>query len=827
MLQQTKKKIVKITGGIFLGLFVLLALVLTGLQMYVNNNNASFVKLVNEKLNEAIDGDVSVSDVDINVWRHFPNIDVRVHNIDIKDSLYKQSVIRLKYLSTRINVLKLISKEVDIHNLYLENGIIHFVTDKNGYQNNYFLKKKGGDKKKKSNGTFFDEVAMKNIQLITEDAIKKKWIGVRVNDLHANIDYNDSIATIDLEEDVLIRGLGFNLEKGYFLRGKTVKADWRIRFNTSTKQLSFDDTPVAIGPTQFHIKGDFLIADTLTSHFKLLVKADEIDYREAASLVSTNIQSKINLVRLSRPLALSAALEGPMAFRTIPLVNVQWVVKDNQLVTPVLTLDECNFTGSYTNERNKEYPRTDDNAEVVLKDLTAQWGGISLQANNNTIVTNLVHPVLQFDVSSTTTLAALDEKLGLTTLHFQSGGALLNLQYNGPLGVDPAMLQYLSGNLVIKDAQVKYTPRDLTFSNCNGEVIFSQTDLLVRNLQCDLNTNHFKVDVAGDNLNVLVANSIPGKASLLCSVFTPDLDLNDFKVLFQSRQQAAARKPSKGGAAKPAVQIDDVLQNGTLNMNLKANAVHMNKFKATNVEALLGFTNNDIDIAKVSLQHADGRLNIKANIHQVNNNYHEATTNLLLDNINVQKLFFAFDDFGMQSLRSRNLKGVLDMKGNLKVGIDSKGNLLTKTMLGNMHFSLKKAELNDFKPLTDIQKIAFKNRGLDNIEFAELKDSLEFKRGDVYVHRMEIESSAITAFVEGIYSFGNNTDLSIQVPLSNFKKRSDDYEVKNKGAKRKGGASIYLRAKDDGNGGVKVGLDLFNKFRDNDYKERFYDKPSQ
>ena len=220
-----------------------------------------------------------------------------------------------------------------------------------------------------------------------------------------------------------------------------------------------------------------------------------------------------------------------MAFRTIPIVTVQWIVKNNQLITPVLTLDTCAFTGSFTNERNKAYPRTDDNSEIQLTKLAASWGGIKLVANTNTIVTNLVHPILQFDLSSTTTLAALDDKLGLATLHFNSGDAVLNLQYNGPLGTDPSRLQYLSGNLLIKNAEVNYAPRNLTFSKCFGEVIFSQSNLLVRNLQCDLNTNHFKVEVAGNNVNVLAGGNQPGKASLVCSVFTPDLDLSDFKNL--------------------------------------------------------------------------------------------------------------------------------------------------------------------------------------------------------------------------------------------------------------------------------------------------------
>jgi hypothetical protein len=219
--------------------------------------------------------------------------------------------------------------------------------------------------------------------------------------------------------------------------------------------------------------------------------------------------------------------------------------------------------------------------------------------------------------------------------------------------------------------------------------------------------------------------------------------------------------------------------------------------------------------------HADGKLTMDAKVHQVNEHYNDASANINLENINVQKLFYAFDNFGMQSLNSTNLHGNLNATGNLKLGIDEKGNLIKSSTLGKLQFSLKKGALIGFKPLLDMQKIIFKNRDLSTIEFAELKDSLKIKGEEVYIPRMEIESSAFTFFVEGIYSFGNNTDISIQVPLSNLKKRDDDYVVKNKGANRKAGASIYLRAKGQEDGSVKIGLDLFKKFRSDDYKEKF------
>ena len=77
---------------------------------------------------------------------------------------------------------------------------------------------------------------------------------------------------------------------------------------------------------------------------------------------------------------------------------------------------------------------------------------------------------------------------------------------------------------------------------------------------------------------------------------------------------------------------------------------------------------------------------------------------------------------------------------------------------------------------------------------------------------MEIQSSVLTMFVEGIYSQKGNTDISIQVPLSNLKKRDSSYTPENIGVDKKGGKSIYLRGRPGPDGDIKFNIDLFKKY---------------
>ena len=79
--------------------------------------------------------------------------------------------------------------------------------------------------------------------------------------------------------------------------------------------------------------------------------------------------------------------------------------------------------------------------------------------------------------------------------------------------------------------------------------------------------------------------------------------------------------------------------------------------------------------------------------------------------------------------------------------------------------------------------------------------------------RMEVESTLLTMFIEGRYDLKDSTDLSIQVPLSNLKKRDQDFAPENVGTDSKAGASVYLRVRPDKNGKTAITYDPFKKLR--------------
>ena len=140
----------------------------------------------------------------------------------------------------------------------------------------------------------------------------------------------------------------------------------------------------------------------------------------------------------------------------------------------------------------------------------------------------------------------------------------------------------------------------------------------------------------------------------------------------------------------------------------------------------------------------------------------------------------------------------------------NKATLIDDDLIGFVKFNLSNGQLIDFEPVQKIQETVFKSRNFSDIHFADLHDLLEIKGQNIVINRMEIRSSVLTMFVEGVYNTKSGPDLSIQVPLSNLK-ASKDSVLQNKGIFSKTGVSARLRAQRGDDGKLKISWDPFNK----------------
>jgi hypothetical protein len=301
------------------------------------------------------------------------------------------------------------------------------------------------------------------------------------------------------------------------------------------------------------------------------------------------------------------------------------------------------------------------------------------------------------------------------------------------------------------------------------------------------------------------------------NVNAPSLNLD----LFKSSKGGIVTKeksPSQKKAAQKNITrvVNQIIDNTATEINLTAGIVKSQRFKATDVKGVVSLSGDFIRFNNVNMKTSGGTFSLNGGITSLQRPPYEINISASINNADVSSLFYSFDNFQQKAVTHEDVKGVLSTSVNFNAQLKKDYSIDPSTMKGSIKLNLTKGALLNFTSLDEISKFIFKDRDFNNIEFAQIKGTLTVHGQQLELSRMEIQSSVVALFIQGVYGFNSGTDISIQIPLSNLKKRDTDFKPENIGTDINLGPSIFLRAVDGANGKIQIKYDPFKNY----YKEK-------
>ena len=445
---------------------------------------------------------------------------------------------------------------------------------------------------------------------------------------------------------------------------------------------------------------------------------------------------------------------------------------------------------------------TDENSAVNVFGLTATLAGVPLRADTIRVV-NLKQPLLRGHFRSEFPLTNLNGSSEGSPVLFKEGTANADLYYTGPvLSSDPTPSS-LQGVVQVKKGAFNYIPRNLSFHDANATLRFTGQDLLLENVHIQSEKSNLQMDGVVKNLLNLYFTT-PDKIALTWNIRSQMVDLNEFKSFLAPRRKAKqSRGQQKAKIGRVSRQLDVVLASSNVKMQVQLDKITYQRFTAQNVKAVLELTNTDILLKQISLQHAGGSMQLAGKMHQQGNN-NNFQMNATVSNVHISQLFYAFNNFGLASLKSDNLRGNVSAKVNLRGNVLDNGTLGKHSLFGTINFNLKNGALINFGPLADIGNFAFRKRRLDSITLNNLAGTFQVEGNKVIIPPMRIASSAINIDVKGVYGIDEGTNINLDIPLRNPARDSvvtDDGEKRKRSRK---GIVLHLRAVSEKDGKVKI-----------------------
>jgi hypothetical protein len=755
-------------------------------------------------------GDVTIGGMSVSFFRTFPLLSLRLNNVVIKDSVTTfahKDFLRASNIYLRISIPGLIKGRSPIGKILVRNGELNVASDSAGNTNEYIFRTKPRDAREAA--TSFPDLELQNVSGSYVDPTRRKDYSAIIHSLKCSAKELNGILRIKMKLRALAKNITFNTLRGAYMQEKMIEGAFQVNYERESKDLIANNVKLYLDNHPFYLNAKFNLNKN-DGKFYMNISDKRVMFAQAASFLSMPIRQALKPYSLNHPAELFVKLSGKTLFGYIPLVEVFLDVKNNKAITPQGMFEDCSFNGYFTNEMVKGKERDDQNSYLRFTKFMGRWENIKLVSDTIKIA-NLAKPYLECDAASDVDLKTVNKLTESKTLQFLDGKTSFKIRFKGPVYGGDSLAANVNGRVDINEASIKYIPRSMLLSHCNGNLNFVNNDLFVNKLNAEVGKTKLMMGGSAKNFLSLLKVS-PEKLILKWKISSPELHLEDFKTLLSS-SKSGSNQQRKGTIARTSSKIDKMFSDGDMYINLDALVMDYKTFRASDVKAEVVFRKNDVKLEKVFLNHAEGSMSVKG---QMTNG---ADKNAVVLNVNMQKmdiptLFTAFNNFGQDAVTNKNLKGKLSAIVHYNTSITNKAELVSADADGTIEFLLEDGELNNFEPLQEIGDKAFRKQDFSKIRFADLSNRLDLKGTAFIINSMDIRSTALNFTVEGVYDYKKGTDMFIKLPFRNMMKSQANTDITENGKPARG-PSVRLRAKTGDDGKLKINWDPLRLSRRN------------
>lgn len=814
------QKVLKITG-----IVALVGAILFGaVELWVYKNREELFRKAQDAINENLNGNLEIGDFKFRPFYGGLGLNFTLYDVKLTDTLYNvhhKPFLEAGRIHIALDLKRIFSGDVQVKNLVLEDGALKMFVQKNGYSNASIFKSED-QKKDKPQKKDADDIIKKlgnirflNFAVAYSDSVKEKYYGALFHDATNIIERTDSSTNASFTGNVLFNGLTFRVDKGGFLMNQETTLALALGYDKDEKKLKiYPSILESATHNKIGINGVFDFSDTIKI-FHLNFEAKGIAVKDALPLLNQRLQKQIDSIGIQTNVDTQVKVAGILGRPGLkPQVDVHFETDTFRYNLPVGVLRKMKASGTFTNRADTTKLADVFNSRLIAPKITGFFETIPFAFK--LVVNNFRNPRADIDgriEADSTNMGAL---LDPGRYRFRNGSARIDFHFSGNLRkfYNPVKDNFdgkVSGKVSLKNIAMDYLPQKVRISKINGDLTFNEKVMVLPNLRFYDGQNMLHVrGTLLDLIPYLFGSPKPLRANVDINI--PDWQLNWLETLLAAR---GTNKPKARNSLKLSELLDNAIDKMEIVAKLDAKRLRYRHFTGRDVKGQLTISNNAVRIEYFVLKaFGGGNVRLSGEMDNAGSGKlpHMAVRGKIA-NADVHSVFYSFDDFGQKTLTHQNLKGILNTDFNFESALNNNVKLVPSSMKGLLRIDLTNAYIINFEPFMKMKKLIFKRRNFERVKFAPIRNDFRLSGQEVEIAPMEIESNVLTLYIDGIYSFGNKTDINIQIPLSNLKKRDSTYVLDPNNPEKREGSKIFLRAVDE-NGEVNIKLAFRRKKKD-------------
>ena len=802
-------------------LVAIIVLLIVGILATAYWNRDKLLTKLNDELNKGINGKFHIDKLDFTFLHEFPNFSVTLHNVYLRASHYEKyhrDIFSAEKIFVNLGMYPLFKKEVKINSLSVNNADIFVYKARNGDTNTDVFKKsqdsiKVIDQTKETPLIFnINKIVFHNVSVVFADSIRNKFINLQFLDTQQTFVKEDSGYRASVKGDMHFDSLFLNPRGGSYLKDKHTRVNLNVDVNRLTNKLLILPSSISYKKNEIRLEGDFELKKGGT--FTLVFNASDINYEEAKSLLNSKLIRTLSKYKLSDPATVQVSLQGRQIPGYKPEVDVEFETTQKTFKYNTVGFSSLALKGTFTNHIDDSKEKDNKNSRVTISSFKGLMEKIPIAGN--VTFTELQDPVIDLSFTSKGSFNDISHHIDNDRFAIDKGSFVSAVKYRGKLSeyLDSTRTSYqgkLNGTITASNISFLYKTKKIHFDKIEFTSSFNEKLFTIEKL--NLNVNGSPVSVSGKIQNFIPFFIRPeNKGHVNLRVHSPNFNLTS--LTSRKASQKKSKESVKLNRRKMSDLIDMVYDKLEFDIALTMEQFEFRKFRASKFKGRLLLDNNILQVNPISMYVAEGTMKLNFSLKQVFDPISPLEIEAKLGNANIHEFFLLFNNFNQKTIEAENLRGRISADVKFNANMDENYTLLAPSLRGTLDCKIANGRLKNFEPLENMSNFLFKKRDFSDVEFAELNSNFSITGTNMDISRMEIQSSVLFMFLEGRYSFTDSTSLSVQLPLSNLKKRHKDFKPKNVGTDKKMGPSVYLHIYRDRdiNSKIKIDYDPFKKW---------------
>ncbi|ELR69761.1 hypothetical protein C900_04608 [Fulvivirga imtechensis AK7] len=712
-----------------------------------------FIREANKNINTPI----HVDKISVSSLSNFPNVTLLFDGVYVEESFANSSypLLEAETMEFTFNPIAVFKGNYTIQQIHLKNARCHLKMDKNGNINYDIFKATdttGAQKVKLE----LSKITLKDVTFTYSNELKSVNLELFTSSTMAKLQAVGKIYDIKSNGDMFLRYL--MVSNSTWAKDKELNARSNLVYDDLTKHLTINSSTLDVKASEFIVYGSYEFDDRQL--IELNVEGKNTDIQTLLSILPENTAEKFKKYRSKGDVYFDLIMKGEISQNKAPALNINFGLIDSELYHPdaQAKITHADLEGSFSVSDMSRL------AGATLKLVNVRGQLEKNKFTGNLLLKNFDEPYVKCDFEGKVDINSLFKFYKAESIRSGKGIFDANINFEGYLKdlKTRAGSQKIktSGEIDLENISLALTDFPLPLENLHGNLLFNNNDLALSDVSGELGKSDFLLNGFFKNIiaYLLFENEPVGIESDLKSNF---IDLDEL---------LAANSEENNDNTKYSFKISPRL---VLKFDCDVKRLKFRRFTPSNIKGDLKVKNQVALSDNITLNAMGGSIALGGLVDASKNDLVRVNTSFNLRNINIDSIFYVFENFNQTFLEGRHLKGKIYASVDAEMTFNDNLHLYANTLTSSISTTIKGGQLNNFEPMQQLARYLDEDK-LDRLQFSELKNDIHIKNRTIYLPEMEVSSNVTDIRISGTHTFDQRIDYKVVAPLRSRRKIDKD-----------------------------------------------------